>query len=87
MMTVRPELHLKFAEENEMSSFLLSAKSGDQIKQAFFKIAALLAGLLLCYSVTLLHGYTLAPCTLIPFIRRSLIFLITAICLFIHYYY
>jgi hypothetical protein len=46
MMTVRPELHLKFAEENEMSSFLLSAKSGDQIKQAFFKIAALLAGML-----------------------------------------
>lgn len=55
MMTVRPELHLKFAEENEMSSFLLSAKSGDQIKQAFFKIAALLAGLLLHYYVTPLH--------------------------------
>ena len=59
MMTVRPELHLKFAEENEMSSFLLSAKSGDQIKQAFFKIAALLAGLLHCYTVTPLHYYSM----------------------------
>lgn len=43
-MAVKLELHTKFAEENEMSSFLLSAKSGDQIKQAFYKIATLLAG-------------------------------------------
>lgn len=59
MMTVRPELHLKFAEENEMSSFLLSAKSGDQIKQAFFKIAALLAGLSHCHTLTPLHSYSM----------------------------
>jgi hypothetical protein len=44
LMAVRLDLHNKFAEENEMSSFLISAKSGDQIKQAFYKIAALLAG-------------------------------------------
>ena len=44
LMAVKLELHTKFAEENEMSSFLLSAKSGDQIKQAFYKIASLLAG-------------------------------------------
>ena len=44
LMAVKLELHTKFAEENEMSSFLLSAKSGDQIKQAFYKIATLLAG-------------------------------------------
>ena len=46
-MAVRLELHNKFAEENEMASFLLSAKSGDQVKQAFFKIASLLAGTML----------------------------------------
>ena len=44
LMAVKLDLHTKFAEENEMSSFLLSAKSGDQIKQAFYKIASLLAG-------------------------------------------
>jgi len=44
LTAVRKELHNKFAEENEMSSFLMSAKSGDQVKQAFFKIAAVLAG-------------------------------------------
>lgn len=47
LMAVRLELHNKFAEENEMASFLLSAKSGDQVKQAFFKIASLLAGTML----------------------------------------
>jgi hypothetical protein len=44
MTAVRSDLHNKFAEENEMASFLMSAKSGDQVKQAFFKIAATLAG-------------------------------------------
>ena len=33
MMAVRAELHTKFADENEMASFLMSAKSGDQVKQ------------------------------------------------------
>ena len=42
MTAVRQELHNKFAEENEMASFLMSAKSGDQVKQAFFKLAATL---------------------------------------------
>ena len=43
-MKVRAELHTKFAEENEMASFLMSAKNGDQVKQAFFKVAATLCG-------------------------------------------
>jgi predicted AlkP superfamily phosphohydrolase/phosphomutase len=50
LTAVRKELHNKFAEENEMSSFLMSAKSGDQVKQAFFKIAAVLAGKCTCMS-------------------------------------
>lgn len=48
-MAVRLDMHNKFAEENEMASFLLSAKSGDQVKQAFHKIAAVLAGDLLLH--------------------------------------
>jgi Ras-related protein Rab-28 len=61
LMAVKLELHTKFAEENEMSSFLLSAKSGDQIKQAFYKIASLLAGeiLILLYQENLLVCYFL----------------------------
>lgn len=42
---VRAEIHSKFAEENQMSSFFMSAKNGDQVKQVFWKIAASLAGL------------------------------------------
>lgn len=52
-MAVRLDMHNKFAEENEMSSFLLSAKSGDQVKQAFHKIAAVLAGDVLLYCAAL----------------------------------
>ena len=44
LTAVRLEQHNRFAEENEMSSFLMSAKSGDQVKQAFLKIASSLAG-------------------------------------------
>lgn len=53
LMAVRLDMHNKFAEENEMSSFLLSAKSGDQVKQAFHKIAAVLAGDVLLYCAAL----------------------------------
>ena len=44
LTAVRSNLHTKFAEENGMSSFLMSAKNGDQVEQAFFKIASILAG-------------------------------------------
>lgn len=47
MMAVRMDSHLRFAEENEMASFLMSAKSGDQVKQTFYKVAAALAGVTL----------------------------------------
>lgn len=40
---VNLEQHLKFANENEMASFLMSAKNGDQVKHAFWKIASRLA--------------------------------------------
>ncbi len=45
MAVVRPENHNKFASENEMASFLMSAKNGDQVNKAFWKIASTLAGL------------------------------------------
>ena len=44
LTAVRIEQRNKFAEENQMASFLMSAKSGDQVKQAFYKIACNLAG-------------------------------------------
>eukprot|EP01036_Dinobryon_divergens_P028583 gene28583-37548_t len=44
LTAVRFVQHSKFAEENAMASFLMSAKSGDQVRQAFLKIVATLAG-------------------------------------------
>mmetsp|Transcript_21633 Transcript_21633/g.29793 ORF Transcript_21633/g.29793 Transcript_21633/m.29793 type:complete len:233 (-) Transcript_21633:38-736(-) len=44
LTAVRFVQHSKFAEENSMASFLMSAKSGDQVKQAFWKVACTLAG-------------------------------------------
>ena len=37
--------HSKFAEENGMASFLMSAKNGDQVNNAFWKISSSLAGM------------------------------------------
>jgi Ras-related protein Rab-28 len=37
LTAVRVEQHNRFAQENEMASFMMSAKSGDQVKQAFWK--------------------------------------------------
>lgn len=55
LTAVRFVQHSKFAEENAMASFLMSAKSGDQVRQAFLKIVATLAGVpyvsLLCYII------------------------------------
>ena len=39
--------HAAFAEENGMASFLMSAKTSDQVKQAFAKIATSLCGAVL----------------------------------------
>jgi hypothetical protein len=44
MAAVRPESHTRFAQENEMASFLMSAKNGDQVNKAFWKITCTLAG-------------------------------------------
>jgi Ras-related protein Rab-28 len=41
---VRMAQHMGFLEENYMLSFQISAKSGDQIKAAFFKMGAFLCG-------------------------------------------
>jgi Ras-related protein Rab-28 len=44
MAQVRLDKHSQFIEENSMMSFMISAKSGDQIQLAFFKMAAHLCG-------------------------------------------
>ena len=45
MSAVRLDSHAEFARENDMASFLMSAKNGDQVNQAFWKIASYLAGI------------------------------------------
>merc|ERR1712098_950167 len=47
LRTVRREIHDAFCDENDLNSFLCSAKSGDQVKAAFYRIAADLAGVTL----------------------------------------
>jgi len=44
LAAVRGVQHNKFAEENGMASFLMSAKNGDQVTQAFWKVTSTLAG-------------------------------------------
>jgi len=44
---VRSDQHNKFCEENDLVSFMISAKTGDNIKQTFNKVAASLAGITL----------------------------------------
>jgi Ras-related protein Rab-28 len=41
------DMHTKFATENDMSSFYVSAKTGDQVSSCFYHIAADLAGVAL----------------------------------------
>ena len=43
MQQVTIEKHNKFADENQMRSFLMSAKNGDQVLQTFYRIAYSLA--------------------------------------------
>ena len=44
MSQVDQELHNKFCQERRLESYIGSAKTGDQINQIFFKVAADLAG-------------------------------------------
>ena len=44
---VRMDKHTAFADENEMFSYLMSAKTGDQVNAALYRIAADLAGVVL----------------------------------------
>lgn len=44
---VRNDAHNRFADENELFGYMMSAKSGDQVASAFRRIAASLAGVVL----------------------------------------
>lgn len=48
LTAVRAVQHNKFAEENGLASFMMSAKNGDQVTQAFWKVASTLAGEACC---------------------------------------
>ncbi|XRB06027.1 Ras-related protein Rab-28 [Pycnococcus provasolii] len=45
--TVKPEKHNEFADEHEMYSYFVSAKTGDNVSAAFYRVAADLAGVVL----------------------------------------
>ncbi len=45
MQAVKSEQHDRFAKDNQMYSFYVSAKTGDQVTSCFYKIAADLAGI------------------------------------------
>mmetsp|Transcript_26820 Transcript_26820/g.37032 ORF Transcript_26820/g.37032 Transcript_26820/m.37032 type:complete len:227 (-) Transcript_26820:96-776(-) len=47
LRTVKPDVHNDFVERNHLGSFFVSAKSGDNVAPAFFRIAADLAGVAL----------------------------------------
>eukprot|EP00929_Paragymnodinium_shiwhaense_P083297 TRINITY_DN44336_c0_g1_i1.p1 TRINITY_DN44336_c0_g1~~TRINITY_DN44336_c0_g1_i1.p1 ORF type:complete len:238 (+),score=51.77 TRINITY_DN44336_c0_g1_i1:51-764(+) len=47
MRLVRTEKHNTFAKENDMSSYYMSAKTGDQVSSCFYRVAADLAGVVL----------------------------------------
>ena len=44
LRTVKPEKHNTFADEHAMYSYFMSAKTGDNVSSAFYRIAADLAG-------------------------------------------
>ncbi|ETW08773.1 hypothetical protein H310_01291 [Aphanomyces invadans] len=46
LRTVKAAKHKQFADENDMKSYLLSAKTGDQVNSTFFQLAADLAGVI-----------------------------------------
>ena len=47
MRAVKLEKHTQFADENDMYSFLVSAKTGDNVSSCFYRLAADLAGVVL----------------------------------------
>ena len=47
LRTVKVEKHNQFADENEMFSCFMSAKTGDNVAQCFYRVAADLAGVVL----------------------------------------
>jgi len=47
MRAVKVEKHNQFAEENEMCSSFMSAKTGDSVSACFYRVAADLAGIVL----------------------------------------
>ncbi|KAK9804325.1 hypothetical protein WJX72_006920 [[Myrmecia] bisecta] len=47
LRTVKPERHNQFADSNNMYSYFVSAKTGDNVATTFYRVAADLAGIVL----------------------------------------
>lgn len=50
LRTVKPGKHAQFVEENDTMSYLLSAKNGQNVSSAFFRVASVLAGVPLSHA-------------------------------------
>jgi Ras-related protein Rab-28 len=70
LTAVKSQLHSQFAAENEMASFFMSAKSGDQVKQAFYTIAASVAGITIPQE-ELIAQPSIIPATIIDYKRHD----------------
>ncbi len=47
MRAVKADKHAQFADDHQLYSYFVSAKSGDHVQQAFYRVAADLAGIVL----------------------------------------
>lgn len=70
LTAVKSQLHTQFASENEMASFFMSAKSGDQVKQVFYTIAASVAGITIPHE-ELISQPSIIPATIIDYKRHD----------------
>lgn len=50
LRAVKADKHAQFADDHQLYSYFVSAKSGDHVQQAFYRIAADLAGIVLSKS-------------------------------------
>lgn len=72
MTAVRVEQHNAFAQENGMISFLMSAKSGDQVHSAFIKLASNLCGIPLSQKELEAQVSTMAvPATIVDHVQHD----------------
>ena len=72
LTAVKTEQHNAFAEENKMYSFIMSAKSGDQVQGAFTRLSAMLSGVALnSKDMESLNNNAIVPATIVEHIQHD----------------